>query len=139
MPNPSCWDLWKKPWKRWAKGTRYTLTICKMYLNQQSPLISPPAVGSCGRRTQSLNVLPLKPGVSQYIAIFATLTARDFSLISTLLVHSPAFFPNLSLPPPLFLFLPVLAVANTGSCVGPRNKNRPPCWMQVPVLSALGM
>ena len=31
-------------------------------------------------RTQSLNVLPLKPGVSQYIAIHATITARDFFL-----------------------------------------------------------
>ena len=31
-------------------------------------------------RTQSLNVLPLKPGVGQYIAIPATLTARDFFL-----------------------------------------------------------
>ena len=28
-------------------------------------------------RTQSLNGLPLKPGVGQYIAIHATLTARD--------------------------------------------------------------
>ena len=31
-------------------------------------------------RTQSLHVLPLKPGVGQYIAIHATLTARDFFL-----------------------------------------------------------
>ena len=31
-------------------------------------------------RTQSLNVLPLKPGVGQYIAIHATLTAREFFL-----------------------------------------------------------
>ena len=31
--------------------------------------------------TQSLNVLPLKPGVGQYIAIHATLTARDFFLV----------------------------------------------------------
>ena len=29
-------------------------------------------------RTQSLNVLPLKPGVDQYMAIHATLTAMDF-------------------------------------------------------------
>ena len=29
-------------------------------------------------RTQSLNVLPLKPGVGQYIAIHPTLTTRDF-------------------------------------------------------------
>ena len=35
-------------------------------------------------RTQSLKVFPLKPTVSQYIAIHATLTARDFFLISTL-------------------------------------------------------
>ena len=31
-------------------------------------------------RTQSLNVLPLKPGVGHYIAIHATLTAREFFL-----------------------------------------------------------
>ena len=31
-------------------------------------------------RAQSLNVLPLKPGVGQYIAIHATLTAREFFL-----------------------------------------------------------
>ncbi len=31
-------------------------------------------------RTQSLNVLPFKPGVGQHIAIHATLTARDFFL-----------------------------------------------------------
>ena len=48
-------------------------------------------------RTQSLNVPPLKPGVGQYIAVHATLTARNFFLISNLPVHSPAFcFQNLS-------------------------------------------
>ena len=31
-------------------------------------------------RTHRLNVLPLKPGVGQYIAIHATLTAWDFFL-----------------------------------------------------------
>ena len=31
-------------------------------------------------RTQSFKVLPLKPWVGQYIAIYAMLTARDFSL-----------------------------------------------------------
>ena len=31
-------------------------------------------------RTQSLNVLPFKPGVGHYIAMHATLTARDFLL-----------------------------------------------------------
>ena len=32
------------------------------------------------RRAQNLKVLPLKPGVGQYIAIHATLTARNFFL-----------------------------------------------------------
>ena len=31
-------------------------------------------------RTQSVNAFPLKPGVGQYTAICATLTARDFFL-----------------------------------------------------------
>ena len=52
-------------------------------------------------RTQSLNVLPLKPGVGQYIAIHATLTARDFFLAyfyPSLSSHLH-FFPK---PPPVF-------------------------------------
>ena len=61
-------------------------------------------------RTQSLNVVPLKPGVGQYIATHATLTARDFFL-SCLFLHFRSihlhFFQNLS------RFFPVLAVANT--------------------------
>ena len=80
-------------------------------------------------RIQSLKVLPLKHGVGQYIAIHAMLTVRDSSLqIFILPVHSPAFFPNLS------RIFPVLAVANTGSCVC-LQKKRSFCWTQVPVLS----
>ena len=45
-------------------------------------------------RTQSLNVLPLKLSVGQYIAIHATLTARNSCLL-----NSPAFFPK---PLPIF-------------------------------------
>ena len=48
-------------------------------------------------------------------------------LISTLLVHSSAFFPK---PLPIF---PVLAVARH------EEQNRSPCRMQVPVLSARGI
>ena len=45
-------------------------------------------------RTQSLEVLPLKAGVRQHTAMHASPIARDFllELISTLPVHSPAFF-----------------------------------------------
>ena len=85
-------------------------------------------------RTQSLNIVPLKPGVGQYIAIHATLTARDFFLaISTLPVHSPAFFPK---PLPIS---PVLAVANKWFLCRPTEEKRSPYWMQVPVLSARGI
>ena len=77
---------------------------------------------------ECLNFLLLKRGIGQHIVIHATLTSRDFFLAYFyLLVHSSAFFQNLS------RFFPVLAVANTGSCVGPQNK------MQVPVLSARGI
>ena len=69
-------------------------------------------------RTQSLNVLPLKPGVGQYIGIHATLTARDFFLayFYTSGTFTCIFFQNLS------RFFPVLAVVTHGSCVGPQNK-----------------
>ena len=69
-------------------------------------------------RTQTLNILPLKPGVGQYIAIHATLTARDFFL-AYFYPSSPftCSFSKTSLD-----FFPVLAVANTGSYVGLQNK-----------------
>ena len=81
-------------------------------------------------RTQSLNVLPLKPGVSQYIAMHAMLTARDIFLANFYL--SGPFTCIFSKTSWVF---PVLAVANTGSCIGLQNKIghpagcRFPCWV----------
>ena len=50
--------------------------------------------------TQSLNVLPLKPGIGQYTAIMLRLLPGISTLlISTLRVHSPAFFQK---PLPVF-------------------------------------
>ena len=59
-------------------------------------------------RTQSLNVLPLKPGVGQYTDIHAMLTAKDFFL--AYFYPSGPFTCIFSKPLPIF---PVLAVANT--------------------------
>ena len=82
-------------------------------------------------RTQSLKILPLKPGVGQYMAIHAAHTARDF-FPAYLCPSGPftlIFFQNLS------RFFPVSALANTGSCVGLQNKTghpvggRFPCWV----------
>ena len=82
-------------------------------------------------RTQSLKVLPLKPGVGQYIAMHATLTARDF-FIAYFFPFGPftcIFFQN----PSQFL-LCWLWLAH-GSCVGLQNKIghpagcRFPCWV----------
>ena len=78
-------------------------------------------------RTQNLNVLPLKPGLGQYVAIHATLTARDFFLAY--------FYPS---GPFTSIFLPVLALANTGPCVGPQNKIGQPARCRFP-LSARGI
>ena len=69
-------------------------------------------------RTQRLKVLPLKPGIGQYIAKHATLTARDFFLAN--------FYPSgpfiCIVSKNLSRVFPVLAVASTGSYVGPQNK-----------------
>ena len=51
-------------------------------------------------RTQSLNVLPLKPGIAQCIDIYATLTARDFFL--TYSYPSGPFACIFSKPLPIF-------------------------------------
>ena len=60
---------------------------------------------------------PFKPGVGRYKVIYATLTARDFFLAyfypsGPITCIFSKFFPD---------FFPVLAVANTGSCVGLQN------------------
>ena len=87
-------------------------------------------------RTQSLNVLPLKPGVGQYIAIHATLTARSFFLAN---VYSSSsftciFFQNLS------RFLLCWLWLTHGSCADLQNKiGHPAGRRQVPVLSARGI
>ena len=59
-----------------------------------------------GENTErKLKVLPLEPGVDQYIAIHATITAKDFFFAYFYLpVQSSAFFPK-----PLQIF-PVLDV-----------------------------
>ena len=84
-------------------------------------------------RTQSLKVLPLKPGVGQYIAIHATLTARDFFL-AYFYLSDPfssktifAFFSkNLS------EVLLLLAVADIGLCVAPQNERGHPAGCRFP-------
>ena len=84
-----------------------------------------------GLRTQklkSLKVLPLKPGLRQYIAMHATLTASDFFLAN--------FYPSgpftCIFSKPLRIFFPMVAVANTGSGVGPQNKKGHPAGCGFP-------
>ena len=78
-------------------------------------------------RPKSLNVRPLKPGVGQYIAIRATLTARDFFL-AYLYPSGPfiCIFPKPLLISPFWLWL------THGSCVGPPNKIGHPAGCRFP-------
>ena len=85
-------------------------------------------------RTKSLKFLPLKPGVGQYIAMHATLPARDCFL--DYFYPSSPFTCIFSKTSPDFFS--VLNVANTASCVGPQNKIGHP-EMQVSVSSARGI
>ena len=73
-------------------------------------------------RTQSLKVLPLKSGVGQYMAIHATLAARAFFLAN--------FYPS----GPFSCIFAVLAVANTGCCVGPQNEVGHPAHRNRPLM-----
>ena len=91
------------------------------------------------RRTQRSKVLPFKPGAGLQIAMHATPAAKNVFLAN--------FYPSgpftCIFPKPLQIF-PVLAVANTGSCVGSHNKIGHPAHryrqvMQVPVLRARGI
>ena len=86
-----------------------------------------------------LKVLALKSGEGQYIAIYATLTARDFFLDN--------FYPSgpfICICPKSLKSFSCVAVASTGSCVGPQNRTGPPThryrqMMQVPVLRPRGI
>ena len=79
-------------------------------------------------RTQSLNGLPLRPGVGQHIAIHATFTARNFFL--TYFYPAGPFACVFSRASPDFF--PVLAVANAGFCVGLQNKIGHPAGCRFP-------
>ena len=79
-------------------------------------------------RTQSLNVLPLKPGVDQFIAMHATLTARDFFL--AYFYTSSPFTCIFSKTPPDFSLCWLWLTH--GSCVGPQNKLGHPAGCRFP-------
>ena len=76
-------------------------------------------------RTQSLNVLPLKPGVGQYTAIHATFTARVFFLAY--------FYPSSPFTCSFYKTSPDFSwVGWVGSCVGLQNKIGHPARCRFP-------
>ena len=94
----------------------YRLKIsCLLLLTPRSGELRTQKLKSHLVRPQSLHVLPLKPGIGQYISIPATLTARDFFLANFYL--SGPFTYIFSKTSPNFS-----RVANTGSCVGLQNE-----------------
>ena len=95
----------------WCKFKQYILFIHSYYsficsLVNRSGELRMQKLRSHLMRTQSLNVLPFKPGVGQYIAIHATLTAGEFFL-AYFYPSSP--FTCIFFPKPLPIFYPVLA------------------------------
>ena len=109
---PSGWYCWTFCYQTWSRSGELRMQKLKPHLV----------------RTQSLNVLPLKPGVGQYIAIHATLTDRNFFL-AYFYPSGPftcIFFQNLSRSLPCGLWL------THGSCVGRQNKIGQPAWCGFP-------
>ena len=89
-----------------------------IFFNNRSGVLREQKLKTYLLRTQSSKVLPLKPGVGQYMAMHATLTTRDFFLASFYPLGSftSIFFQT----SPRFFFSGV--VANTGSLVDPQNQ-----------------
>ena len=78
---------------------------------------------------KSTGTIPIATGVLASVMTFKLRLLPRISslLISTLPVHSSSFFPQI-FPD----FSAVLAVANTGSCVGPQNKIGHPAGCMFP-------
>ena len=134
VPSGEITELKRSPFKAWSKSV-YSHTCyancqgvlhCLFLTFQSIHLLFVPRSGELRTqklkfhlvRTQSLNVLPLKPGVSPYIAIHATFTARDFFL-AYFYTSGPftCIFSKTSSDFSLcWLWL------THGSCVGPQNK-----------------
>ena len=107
------------------KNVLYFLLLYSVVTEQHSSALSPRSgelrtqkLKSHLVKTQSLNVLPLKPGVGQYIAIHATLFARDFFL--AYFYTSGPFTCIFSKTSPDFSLCWLWLTH--GSCVGPQNK-----------------
>ena len=130
----SCWTLFAAFNLQWKQTRQCLLALCanhscRMWLSSLLGLIlfyRGPRSGELRTqklksylvRTQSLNDLLLKPGVGQYIAVHATLTARDFFL-AYFCPSGPitrTFLQNLSR-----FFLCWLWLTH-GSSVGPQNQ-----------------
>ena len=77
----------------------------------------------------------VKPGVVQYVAIRATVTARDFSLAifhpsgPLTCIFSKSLHPT--------KFCPLFAVANISSCIGPHNEKGHPAHGYSPHVKCL--
>ena len=104
------------------------IVIALVYMTPHSGELRTQKLKSHLMRTQSLKILPLKPGVGQYIAMHAMLTARDFFLAN--FYPSGPFTCIFSKISPEFLL--ELAVANTSFCVGPQNKIGHPAGCRFP-------
>ena len=139
-PNPIIWAVYKSiislaqdgcgllhlhlsTWDRLDSEVWYNHSKCIIfcYTFPRSGELQTQKLKSNLVRTQSLNVLPLKPGEGQYTAIQATLTARDFSIVY--FYPSGPFTCTFSKTSPNF-FVPVTE--------GLQNKIGHPAWCRFP-------
>ena len=123
----------------WRSGLMAHQTQDSLFSLPRSGELRTQKLNSHLMRTQSLKVLPLKPGIGQYITMHATFTARDFFLAN--------FYPSgpfiCIFPKPLLSFSCVGCGWNGFLC-GLQNKIGHPAHrygelIQVPLLSVLGI
>ena len=80
-------------------------------------------------RTQSLNVLPLMPWSRSVYSYTCYAYCQGFFFLAYFCTSGPFTCIFFKTSPDFF---PVLAVANTSSCVGPQNKPGHPVWHRFP-------
>ena len=132
---PSVWLLSALPCQRVTHCCQ-TPPLWRYWVVRISPVPTfplPPSPVPSVKNTDFKEFLPLKSGIGQCIAIYATLTARNFFIANFypsglfICIFQKTKTKNKN-SPEVFL----LAVANTGSCIGLRNKIGHPARCRFP-------
>ena len=122
----SCWWVRRCLWRNIVEDKFLSLQTLYSRTDESRSKLRSPLLGT---HNWQINAQSLKPGVSQNMAVHASLTASCFPPcpISAFPVHLFTFISFFLSNPQPFVFKLVRVLANAVSHVGPWNKNRSAC------------